>query len=236
MFKLKTIPEDFIVKEVIDLKVKDRGSYAYFLLKKKNWSTLKAVEAVAKALRVDNKKITTAGMKDKHGITEQYCCIKHFDLKDLQNLTIKDITLTPVGYGNKRIGVGSLSSNQFTITVRNLEQPLQPLSISPNYYDDQRFGEIRPNTHIVGKYLLQRNYEQAMKVYLGKPYLTETPDHRTWRENIEKNWGTFTPEVARGMHYEKFILYVLQAHPPHTFTPSPPHQRHSSPPFYQPTK
>ncbi|MDO8628416.1 MAG: tRNA pseudouridine(13) synthase TruD [Nanoarchaeota archaeon] len=213
MFKLKTEPEDFIVKEVIDLKIKDRGPYAYFLLKKKNWSTLKAVEAVARALRVDRKKITTAGMKDKHGITEQYCCIKYFDLKDLQNITIKDLTLTPVGYGNKRIGVGSLSSNQFTITVRNLEEPLTKIIISPNYYDDQRFGEIRPNTHIVGKYLLQRNYEQAMKTYLGEPYLTETPDHQAWRENVQKNWGKFSTTVARGMHYERYVLQVLREHP-----------------------
>ena len=213
MFKLKQQPEDFQVKEVMDLKIKDQGPYAYFLLKKKNWTTLKAVEAVAEQLRIDKKRFTTAGMKDKYGITEQYVSVKNFNLTRLKEVNLKDVELKPLGYGNKRIVVGSNSSNHFTIVVRNLDHPLTTLQFIANYYDDQRFGEVRPNTHLVGRAFLKRNYEEAMKIYLGKPFPTETPDHQAWRENIEKNWGTFTPEVARGMHYEKFILYVLQAHP-----------------------
>ena len=41
MHKLKQIPEDFIVREISDYEVDESGSYAYFVLKKKNYNTLK---------------------------------------------------------------------------------------------------------------------------------------------------------------------------------------------------
>ncbi|MDO8628372.1 MAG: tRNA pseudouridine(13) synthase TruD [Nanoarchaeota archaeon] len=213
MYKIKEQPEDFIVKEVMDLKIKDQGPYAYFLLKKKNWTTLKAVEAVAEQLQIDKKRFATAGMKDKYGITEQYVGIKNFNLIKLKDVKLKDVEIKPLGYGNKRIGVGSQSSNHFIITVRNLDYALPTQSFIANYYDDQRFGEIRPNTHLVGKAFLKRNYEEAMKIYLGKPFLTETPDHRAWREQIEKHWGEFPTDVARGMYHERRVLKILHYHP-----------------------
>ena len=213
MFKLKEKAEDFQVKEIIDLKVHKEGPYAYFLLKKKNWTTPQAIEKLAEALKVDKKLFSVAGMKDKYGITEQHVCIKRFDLRRLEKVHIQDISFTPVGYGTKRIGIGSLSSNIFTLVVRNLDESLQPITYMPNYYDDQRFGEIRPNTHLVGKAIVQRKYEEAMKIYLGRPFFTETPDHRAWREKIEKQWGNFDTEPARGMFYERKVLRVLQRHP-----------------------
>ncbi len=213
MFKLKQLPEDFQVKEVIDLKIRDQGPYAYFILKKKNWTTPQALERLADALKIDKKLFTVAGMKDKHGITEQYVCIKRFDLQRLKKIEIKDMALTLLGYGTKRIGIGSLSSNTFTITVRNLDAPLRAIAYMPNYYDDQRFGEVRPNTHLVGKALVRRRYEEAMKIYLGKPFFTETPDHQAWRAQLEKQWGKFTLNPARGMFYERKVLRVLRQSP-----------------------
>ncbi len=213
MFKLKVLPEDFQVKEVIDLKIRDEGPYAYFLLRKKNWTTTQAIESIANALKVDKKLFTVAGMKDKYGITEQYACIKRFDLRRLEKIKIPGLTLTPAGYGTRRIGIGSLSSNIFTLIVRNLDASLQPITYMPNYYDDQRFGEVRPNTHLVGKALVKRKYEDAMKIYLGRPFFTETQDHQEWREKLEKNWGGFTNETPKGMFYERKVLRVLHSFP-----------------------
>ena len=40
MYKIKQIPEDFIVNEINNLTIDDGGKYSYFLLKKKNLSFL----------------------------------------------------------------------------------------------------------------------------------------------------------------------------------------------------
>lgn len=214
MFKIKNKPEDFQVKEVLDLKVRDNGPYAYLLMKKTKWTTTKAIEELARKLNINKGRISVAGMKDKYGITEQYVCIKDFDLKKLKNVKINDIELRPVGYGSRRIGIGRSSGNRFIIVVRNLDKELKPVKFVPNYYDDQRFGEIRPNTHLVGKELIKKNYQKAMKIYLCNPFFTETLDHQEWREKLEKKWGSFENiKPAKGMYYERKVLSALKDNP-----------------------
>ena len=69
--KIKQIPEDFIVKEIADIKL-DGGSFAYFKLKKKLWNTIDAVNEIAKVLNVNFNKLRYAGIKDRQAVTEQF--------------------------------------------------------------------------------------------------------------------------------------------------------------------
>src|SRR3989344_9689627 len=98
MYQLKAKPEDFKVKENLDLKLKDKGKFLYFTLKKTKWTTLKAIEEIARKLKVHPKTFATAGMKDKYGITTQYVSAYNLKLIDLKNVNIKDIELIPLGY------------------------------------------------------------------------------------------------------------------------------------------
>jgi len=210
MYQLKAKPEDFKVKENLDLKLKDKGKFLYFTLKKTKWTTLKAIDEIARKLKVHPKVFSTAGMKDKYGIATQYVSGFNLKLNDLKNINIKDIELTPLGYSDDRIKLGQLTSNTFEIVVRRLEKPLAKIQYFPNYYDDQRFGEVRPNTHLVGKKLLERDFEGAMKTYLCQPFETETRDYIEFRNNLEKNWGKFSGlEVPEGMFFERKVLSQL---------------------------
>ena len=40
MYKLKQLPEDFIVEEIPLYKAKEKGRYCYFLLEKKQYNTV----------------------------------------------------------------------------------------------------------------------------------------------------------------------------------------------------
>ncbi|MBU3942094.1 MAG: tRNA pseudouridine(13) synthase TruD, partial [Nanoarchaeota archaeon] len=55
MYKIKQIPDDFIVKEITNIKLKEEGSYAYFILKKRNYTTERAVSTAAKYLETNRK-------------------------------------------------------------------------------------------------------------------------------------------------------------------------------------
>src|SRR3989338_1190633 len=61
--------EDFIVKEVLELKVED-GSYYYYFVTKKNWNTLDVVKEISQRLHV--KDVGYAGLKDRIAVTSQY--------------------------------------------------------------------------------------------------------------------------------------------------------------------
>lgn len=158
--KIKENPEDFIVKERLNLKL-GRGQYAYYLLSKKQWNTQDAIRKIANTLRISEKTISYAGLKDRQAITEQYLSI--FDgRKDYENLKLKDIELRYLGNGQERINTSQLQGNEFAITVREIEAGAEPRKLMPNYFDEQRFG-INNTNSAIGKALVKRDFKKACK-------------------------------------------------------------------------
>ena len=62
---IKDKPEDFIVYEVTNIKPKKSGDQVYVLLTKTNWTTQRAINAIARSLRITKRRIGFAGTKDK---------------------------------------------------------------------------------------------------------------------------------------------------------------------------
>src|SRR3989344_4228263 len=65
MYKLKQVPEDFVVIEIPALQKEKQGKYLYFWMKKKGFNTIDAVKEVARQLRIKEKQIGFAGSKDR---------------------------------------------------------------------------------------------------------------------------------------------------------------------------
>lgn len=155
-YKLKQIPEDFRVKEIINLEF-EKGRYAYYKLIKKGYTTQRAVEIIAKKMGIKTKFINFAGNKDRNSIAEQYISILHGKKKGFE---IPGIKLEYLGQGKKRINLGSLQGNEFEITIRNVLKKPKILSWFPNYFDVQRFGK-NLNNHLIGKYIVKRKFDKA---------------------------------------------------------------------------
>ncbi len=170
MYKLKQITEDFIVREINNLKLDDKGQFAYFSLKKTNYNTLKAIEKIAEKLRINPKNIGFAGNKDRNAITEQTISIKN-GKKDCENITLKDIELEYLGRGSSEIYIGSLKENSFEIIVRNLpkkdvkkiREKVKKGILMPNYFGEQRFSK---NNTELGKALVKSDFKEAINVLL----------------------------------------------------------------------
>ncbi|MAF50746.1 MAG: hypothetical protein CMH64_01515 [Nanoarchaeota archaeon] len=156
MYKIKEKPEDFVVKEILNLNKKKKGKYSYFLLKKKNWNTLDLVKKLSKKL---NRDVKYAGLKDKQAVTEQYVSVE--GVKEIK-FNIKDVSIRKVGEGDEPIILGGLDGNKFEIVVRNLDSK-KNLKINKieNYFDKQRFSEKNVE---VGLALLKRNYSKLIKL------------------------------------------------------------------------
>lgn len=214
MFKIKQKFEDFIVEEIMDIELKPKGRYSYFILEKTNWTTPLALDAISKRLSINPLRLSVAGMKDKKAITKQYLSIYDFPKEKMDHLKIKDIKLRFLGYSDKPINIGQSQGNKFRIIVRNLKNGLNKIDYLTNYYDEQRFGDKRPNNDMVGKYLLQKRYEEAMKNYLARPYSKETKNHREFRKKIEENWGNFNlKNIPNHLILEKKVINYLSKKP-----------------------
>src|SRR3989338_4179579 len=124
--KIKELPEDFIVKEVLELKVED-GSYYYYFVTKKNWNTLDVVKEISQRLHV--KDVGYAGLKDRIAVTSQYISVQ----KKI-NFTLKDVKFEYLGTGKQRIFLGSLKGNAFILTLRDLEKKIAPVKEIINYF------------------------------------------------------------------------------------------------------
>jgi tRNA pseudouridine13 synthase len=212
--KLKEKFEDFYVEEVLHLDVKERGDYIYFTLDKTNWTTLKAIQFIADALYTNSKRFSFAGQKDRRGVTKQTVSAFRISERQLERVRLRDIKLTFLGYGDKPIGLGSLSGNKFRIVAKELEKPLEYNQVVVNYYDNQRFGGYRPNLHKIGKLTLQGKYEEAVKLFLLYPFPNETADYRKARRWMEKYWGNWVPQkFPKHLIMEKKIIGHLQKNP-----------------------
>ena len=171
MYKIKSIPEDFIVKEIPNLPLTDRGQYTICLLKKTNYTTIRAIEQIARSLNIPLKNIGFAGTKDKNAITYQYISIKNTNFEKISKLELNDLELSFIGYSKEPFSLGGLKGNEFIITIRDLEanQVIQIENKSnskqfmPNLFGEQRFSK---NNKEIGKHLLKQEFKEATELIL----------------------------------------------------------------------
>ncbi|MBI2548306.1 tRNA pseudouridine(13) synthase TruD [Candidatus Woesearchaeota archaeon] len=216
MYLLKKIPEDFIVQEKKQLTFIENGTYSYFLLRKCDYTTEKAVALIAQQLHLPRKRINYAGAKDRYACTEQYISIRGY-VPRFQEKSFGangSITLRYFGRGNERLNLGSHEGNAFVITVRNLDsadidQLQQQLLVLkdinyhlPNYFDVQRFSS---QNIAIGMALLHQNMEQAAK--LMNPSVTHPFEEL--RRNPKRILQLYVHSV-QSVIYNRMVTLFLQ--------------------------
>ena len=162
MYTIKQSPEDFVVKEISNVKIKNSGKYFYSKLTKKNRNTLDVVKQLARILYVKEKQIGFAGNKDKHAVTEQTISFYGVKKDKIIKIINKDWDLEFLGSGSKPISLGDLEGNYFEIVVRDFEDDyVEGISFIENYFDEQRFSK---NNVKVGKCLIKKDFKNALKL------------------------------------------------------------------------
>ncbi len=164
MHQIKTVPEDFIVEEILDYKSAAEGKHALFLLKKKDADTMFALDLIAKKARIRTKDIGYCGLKDKKAVTTQYISVPSSKKKKLDSLSFdENITLSQVDIIGEPLHLGDLTGNRFTITVRNLdaEMKLQNPRTIPNLFGEQRFSTQNAK---VGRALIKKDFACAAEL------------------------------------------------------------------------
>ena len=203
-----------------------RQQFLLCVLVKHNWDTFIAVKNVAIALGIDQGRIQIAGIKDAKAITAQHITIDGVALEEAARVNVKDINLIPVGYVREALSTFYLLGNNFTInikSIKNLDSPevqtriseaiteLQALGGMPNYFGHQRFGTTRPITHLVGKALVQGNFEEAAMLFLAKPSPYEHPASRQARQQLQDtlNFQQAMLNFPRQLRFERLMLSHL---------------------------
>ncbi|HUH79604.1 MAG TPA: tRNA pseudouridine(13) synthase TruD [Methanoregula sp.] len=225
---LRTSPGDFVVEEIpLPAKGGSEGPYLICLLTKKNWELQHAVKEIAKRLGVSHRRIGWAGTKDRNAVTRQWISLYNITPGQVAEIRLKDITLEPVKQANEALSLGDLAGNRFAIAIRNCtaagtaDLAMQVAGIDravsagvPNYFGIQRFGAIRPVTHVVGEGILRGDYERAVATYIGKEFPLEAEHvkeaRKAWLESRDAKEALRTLPVQMG--YERAMLSYLATH------------------------
>ncbi|MFQ5758268.1 MAG: tRNA pseudouridine(13) synthase TruD [Candidatus Bathyarchaeia archaeon] len=238
---IRQFPEDFVVEEVLvdGTKAEVRtaeiepptgiGRYLVCLLIKRDWDTLLAIREVAKQLGMSHERIQIAGMKDAKALTAQHITISRITPDQLSQVKIKDVALHPLYYSSKKVSSKLLLGNQFHILVRGIshapdiikhriegaQSELSNVGGLPNFFGHQRFGTIRPITHLVGRFLVQEDFEKAALTFLAEPSPHEHPESREARQQLHDT-GDFKEALRsfpRFLKYEHMMLSHLARQP-----------------------
>jgi tRNA pseudouridine13 synthase len=239
--RIRQFLEDFVVEEVLvdgskagvsPVEAQEpvgRGRYLICVLVKRDWDTLLAVRRIARQLGISHKRIRIAGMKDTKALTAQHISLQGVAPERVSQAKIKDITLHPLRFSDRRIYSQLLLGNQFQVVVRaishsssvvekrvkNVQKELSILGGVPNFFGHQRFGTIRPITHLVGRFLAKGDLEKAVFVFLAQPSVHEHPESREAREQLRdtKDFEEALRCFPRHLRYERFMLGHLAKQP-----------------------
>ncbi|MEZ0537287.1 tRNA pseudouridine(13) synthase TruD [Caldicellulosiruptoraceae bacterium PP1] len=196
--KLKVLPEDFIVKEIINLNLKKNGKYKIYKLTKKHWNTMDAIKWIAKESNIPIDKIGNGGRKDRHALTEQYIsCPKEYDLKFSSSDNVK---LEFLGFYDDFVSPAIVAGNHFEITIRKIKDEKEKILKRiehiknfgyPNYFDDQRFGSVENDEEFIGEKIVKKHYNGALKLYFTVIHPEDKKEEKERKRKIFEVWGNF---------------------------------------------
>jgi len=226
--RLRTLPEDFVVKEISSYPPeKENGKFTIADVTATNWETNLLIRELSKRLYISRKRIGFAGTKDKRAKTSQLMSFYNVTLEDLSKVNIKDVVIENVYCSDRPIKIGDLIGNSFIVIVRNTEinishKQIQNIASSivniggfPNFYGIQRFGVVRPITHVVGEYIIRGDFEKAVMTYAANPIDGENEESFMVRNQLEKNhdFAKALKCYPSYLNFEKAILNKLVTDP-----------------------
>lgn len=209
MYKIKQLPEDFVVDELIAPDIAESGDFLLFWMKKRSYTTMRAVERIAESLRIKPKFIGFAGNKDRNAVTKQLISIKSVRKEAVESINMKDISLEYIGVSDKPVSMGTLDGNSFEITVRDVtadQYDSIPHSIPkskllvPNLFGEQRFSK---NNAEIGKLLVKRDFKSAVELMLESDFQEEA----VVRDFLDRNNSDYI-SALRKLPKKILLLYV----------------------------
>lgn len=206
-----------------------RNRFLLCVLVKRNWDTLSAVKTVADQLGISMGRISIGGMKDARAVTAQYVTVEGVSAEEVGKVKVKDIELRPVGYFHSEHSSYYVLGNSFRIVISEIEhsedtaaervaQTVRELKLFggvPNFFGHQRFGTIRPITHLVGKAIVRGNLEEAAMLFLAKSSPDEHPSSRWARKQLSdtKDFKQSLQCFPKQLRYERLMLAHLAEKP-----------------------
>jgi len=214
--RIKQRLDDFRVRELLAEGIlQERGEQRVYRITKRKLTSLQAARELAYVAGVSAADVCLAGLKDRQGVTTQYMSIRHGREVSLRAL---DLTVESVGFCAEPITSRDSLGNAFEVTLRGLaQQELDVLRDNVvalrecglvNYFDEQRFGNLRHNQGWIAQQLMRGDHEGALKRLLASLSDHDDRESQAFKHALLAAWGDWNScrEIAGrfGQHHSVF--------------------------------
>lgn len=183
---IKTVPEDFIVEEILSFEPSGSGEHAMVHVEKWGENTDFIARELARFTGTKARDIGFAGLKDRHGRTTQWFSVQLPGKEDPDWAQFFGEHFKVIAHtrNDRKLRRGALNGNRFTLRIRDLDQEPRMLadriaaiqnSGVPNYFGPQRFG--REGDNVDRALDLIRNPDQRVNPHLRGIFLSSARSH-----------------------------------------------------------
>lgn len=190
--EIKETPEDFRVSEIPLYPPCGDGEHLYLEVEKRGMTTFDMLSRLARALKVRERDMGYAGLKDARATTRQTVSVTGVEPDRALALELEGIRILSARYHRNKLRLGHLAGNRFNIRLRRvgenaLESALDILQVLqnvgvPNRFGSQRYG-VLGNSHRIGGAILRRDFDEAARQIIGEP---ERIENARWRAGAER--------------------------------------------------
>jgi len=216
--KIKSSPEQFFVSEILKEKILDAisqsGTYTVYKLKKTGIDTNHALSEIFKKYGL---RLKALGLKDANATTEQYVCDMSGGRANQRIITNKYI-LEEIGHVKKPLTKKDMIGNHFKIKIDGADfkkiSEFSEYDRIINFYGYQRFGSKRPVSHIIGKAIIQKNFDFAVEMLLSHTSEYDSPENSRIREALKNksNYTNIFKDIPYSMDTERIVLREMIEH------------------------
>jgi tRNA pseudouridine13 synthase len=187
---IKDSPEDFLVEEIPSYIPCGSGEHCYLTVEKRGITTLEAIRRIAQTLKIQERDIGYAGMKDAVGVTRQTLSVQWLDPEKALALQLDGVKVVTAQRHSNKLKLGHLKGNRFRIAVRGVSADtaqLVPAILDilekrgvPNYFGSQRYG-AQGNSHLIGVAMLRQEWRECVDRLMGE---ADSVRNQEWSDAI----------------------------------------------------
>ena len=226
--KLRKTPEDFQVDEVsVPPPEHPDGRFVVARVWHRNWEMNRLVRRLGTNLRISRSRISFAGTKDGRSVATQLMSF-NAPLKEVLALSIPDVRILEAYRARRMLEIGDLIGNSFRIRVADIDPQIDKESICkdvrerlnqlggfPNFFGTQRFGSIRPITHLIGRDMIRGDFESAVMRYVACPMDGEASEANEARRRLQetRDFEQALREYPEKLTFERIMIAHLRRRP-----------------------
>lgn len=206
------------------LGIERKARFVHMTVQKMGLNTMDVANLLASLLHLPRHLISYAGLKDRRAVTVQRMSVPKGALSLFAELELSRIWIRDLQYSRHQVQIGDLWGNKFSIVLKNIDVSCDEAKVmvdtirnSPilNYFGVQRFGVIRPFTHLVGKTLLNNDYTEAIRLILTSSSEYESEEVKEIRKELSADVidESVVERMPKDMRYERDIAKHLARNP-----------------------